>query len=84
MFLWSSPGVLIPLMQMTQTMRTMSEVLMRMRERCDPYLFYHRIRKYLTGSENCDALPQGLFYGDEPEPRRYSVARSFLSGPNLH
>lgn len=29
--------------------RAMTAALMRIRERCDPYIFYHRIRPYLAG-----------------------------------
>jgi len=55
---------------MKTTMANMSTSLMRMRERCDPAVFYIRVRRYLTGSENCDALPDGLYYGDETSPRK--------------
>lgn len=57
---------------------------MRMRERCDPYIFYLRVRKYVTGSENCDALPEGLYYGNETTPRQYCLppSLSFLQNEN--
>lgn len=59
---------------MKTTMADMTTSLMRMRERCDPYIFYNRVRRYLTGSENCDALPDGLYYGSEASPRKYGLS----------
>lgn len=52
--------------------KEMMKVFLRMKERCDPYIFYNRVRKYLIGSYNCDALPNGLHYGDEATPRKYA------------
>ncbi|KAH6627447.1 Indoleamine 2,3-dioxygenase [Chaetomium tenue] len=39
-------------------------LLDRMDERCDPMVFYHRIRPFLAGSKNMAAagLPRGVFY----------------------
>lgn len=41
-------------------------LLDRMRERCDPMVFYHQIRPFLAGSKNMAAagLPRGLFYSE--------------------
>lgn len=43
-------------------------LLERMHERCDPDVFYHRIRPFLAGSKNMEAagLPGGVYY---PEHR---------------
>ncbi|KKY31039.1 putative indoleaminedioxygenase [Diaporthe ampelina] len=45
-------------------------LLDRMRQGCDPMVFYHRIRPFLAGSMNMAAagLPRGLFY-DEGDGR---------------
>ena len=45
-------------------------LLERMYERCDPMIFYHRIRPILSGSKNMGAagLPRGVFY-DEGDGR---------------
>lgn len=45
-------------------------LLDRMREHCDPMVFYHKIRPFLAGSKNMGAagLPRGLFY-DEGDGR---------------
>ncbi|KAI3399460.1 hypothetical protein diail_6722 [Diaporthe ilicicola] len=41
-------------------------LLDRMREKCDPMVFYHKIRPFLAGSMNMAAagLPRGLFYDE--------------------
>ncbi|OAA69138.1 indoleamine 2,3-dioxygenase [Cordyceps fumosorosea ARSEF 2679] len=41
-------------------------LLDRMPERCDPMIFYHRIRPFLAGSQNMAAagLPRGVFYDE--------------------
>jgi indoleamine 2,3-dioxygenase len=36
--------------------------LLRMPERCDPYIYYHRVRPYIHGWKNHPALPQGVTY----------------------
>ncbi len=36
--------------------------LLRMPERCDPYIYYHRVRPYIHGWKNHPALPQGVVY----------------------
>jgi len=43
---------------------SISRLLERMDERCDPYVFYHHIRPYLAGSQNMEAagLPRGVFF----------------------
>lgn len=44
-------------------------LLDRMDERCDPGVFYHRIRPFLAGSRNMGAagLPRGVFYDETGE-----------------
>ncbi|KAJ9134154.1 Indoleamine-dioxygenase pyrrole-dioxygenase [Pleurostoma richardsiae] len=41
-------------------------LLDRMSEKCDPNVFFHHIRPYLTGSKNMSAagLPRGVFYDE--------------------
>lgn len=34
----------------------------RMTERCDPYIYYHRVRPYIHGWKNNPTLPEGLIY----------------------
>lgn len=40
----------------------MLETLARMPERCDPYIYYHRVRLFLFGWKNNPAFPDGLRY----------------------
>lgn len=36
--------------------------LLRMPERCDPYIYYQRVRPYIHGWKNHPALPEGIIY----------------------
>jgi len=47
---------------MANTIEEIHEILLRMAEHCDPYIYYHRVRPYLHGWSNHPALPQGLVY----------------------
>lgn len=53
----------------------MCATLLRMKERCDPYVYYNRVRPYIHGWKNSPALPNGLVYeGVEPyagQPQQY-------------
>lgn len=48
----------------------------RMPERCDPYIYFHRVRPFIHGWANNPALPGGLVYegiarfGGKPQPFR--------------
>ncbi|MEW5320505.1 MAG: hypothetical protein WDW38_011573 [Sanguina aurantia] len=37
-------------------------VLARMEEKCDPYIYYHRVRQPMSGWRNNPLLPNGLIY----------------------
>jgi indoleamine 2,3-dioxygenase len=41
----------------------MRDSLLRMKERCDPYVYYTRVRPYIHGWKNSPSLPDGLLYG---------------------
>lgn len=47
-----------------RTIDTMHEILMRMPERCDPYIYFNRVRPYIHGWANHPSLPAGMFYED--------------------
>ncbi len=53
----------------------MNQTLNRMPERCDPYIYYHRVRPYLYGWKDQPALPDGLLYHDveayEEQPQKF-------------
>lgn len=50
--------------QLSSCIKKVGALLDRMREQCDPMVFYHLIRPFLAGSKNMGAagLPRGLFY----------------------
>ncbi len=53
----------------------MVETLLRMPERCDPYIYYNRVRPYIHGWKDNPALPDGIVYEGVKEyggkPQRY-------------
>lgn len=50
------------LANMRQSLQGMLDVLKRMPERCDPYIYFHRVRPYIFGWRNNPALPNGVVY----------------------
>jgi indoleamine 2,3-dioxygenase len=46
----------------TNSLKQMETVLLRMYERCNPSVFYNEIRPFLAGWKGMKALPQGLIY----------------------
>ncbi|TAQ88660.1 hypothetical protein B7494_g3032 [Chlorociboria aeruginascens] len=64
----------------------LGDLLVRMYEQCDPYVFYYQVRPFLSGSKNAHfaGLPRGVFYdegngkGEWREYRGGSNAQSSL------
>lgn len=54
--------VLLGLNSLAVAQTAMHETLLRMRERCDPYVYYNRVRPYIHGWKNHPSLPKGLVY----------------------
>jgi indoleamine 2,3-dioxygenase len=52
------------LTRVAAALETMHQILLRMPERCDPYIYYHRVRPYLHGWRNHPSLPNGILYED--------------------
>lgn len=50
------------LIKMRAALTAMYEVLGRMPERCDPYIYFHRVRPYIFGWRNNPSLPDGVIY----------------------
>ena len=44
------------------SLAAMYQVLCRMPERCDPYVYFHRVRPYIFGWRNNPSLPNGVIY----------------------
>ncbi len=45
-----------------QAIEAMNQILLRMPERCDPYIYFNRVRPYIHGWANQPSLPSGIVY----------------------
>jgi len=54
--------VLLGLQSLALAQAAMRDTLLRMKERCDPYVYYNRVRPYIHGWKNSPSLPKGLVY----------------------
>ncbi|MCP9451983.1 MAG: indoleamine 2,3-dioxygenase [Nitrospira sp.] len=54
--------VLSGLQALASAQTAMKDTLLRMKERCDPYVYYTRVRPYIHGWKNNPSLPHGLLY----------------------
>ena len=54
--------VLLGLKSLALAQTAMRATLLRMTERCDPYVYYNRVRPYIHGWKNSPSLPSGLSY----------------------
>ncbi|MCC6139453.1 MAG: hypothetical protein IT389_02425 [Nitrospira sp.] len=54
--------VLAGLRSLAAAQTAMRDTLLRMKERCDPYVYYNRVRPYIHAWKNSPALPDGLTY----------------------
>jgi indoleamine 2,3-dioxygenase len=54
----------------------------RMPERCDPYVYYHRVRPFIFGTKDNPDLPEGLVYEGlfDEEPQRFRGETGAQSG----
>jgi len=50
------------LIKLRTSLAAMYQVLGRMPERCDPYIYFHRVRPYIFGWRNNPSLPDGVVY----------------------
>lgn len=62
--------------EITATLQTLHDLLSRMPERCDPHIYYHRVRPWIFGWKDNPLLPDGMIYtgvaewGDKPQQFR--------------
>jgi indoleamine 2,3-dioxygenase len=67
--------VLLGLAALARAQERMRDTLLRMKERCDPYVYYTRVRPYIHGWNSNPALPNGLEYEGvaayEGRPRQF-------------
>ena len=52
----------VAITNLRSALAAMYEVLGRMPERCDPYIYFHRVRPYIFGWRNNPSLPDGVIY----------------------
>ena len=45
-----------------ESLKKVNHIFKRMPEKCDPYIYYHRVRPYIFGWKNNPDLPKGLIY----------------------
>lgn len=57
-----SDKLLQALTDLRNSLKLMYEVLCRMPEKCDPYIYFHRVRPYIFGWRNNPSLPNGVIY----------------------
>ena len=53
------------LINISNSMREVNEIFARMPEKCDPYVYYHRVRPFIFGSKDNPDLKSGLVYDGE-------------------
>jgi indoleamine 2,3-dioxygenase len=57
--------------RISQSMQAVNNIFERMPERCDPYVYYHRVRPFIFGSKDNPDLENGIVYqgefGDVPQ-----------------
>lgn len=56
------PAVIAGMKEIRASWEKINPVFDRMVERCDPYIYYHRVRPYIHGWKGNPALPEGLIY----------------------
>ena len=52
------------LCEVRDSVRQMRKSFRKMTRQCDPYIFYHRVRPFLSGSKGNPSLPEGVVYTD--------------------
>lgn len=50
------------LQTIADTLDEMNKIMDRMTEKCDPYIYYNRVRNFIFGWMNNPELPNGVFY----------------------
>ena len=47
------------------SLQEVNKIFLRMTERCDPYVYYHRVRPFIFGSKDNPDLKNGLIYENQ-------------------
>ena len=51
--------------RIVRSMKKVNEIFARMPEKCDPYIYYHRVRPFIFGTKDNPDLKNGLIYKGE-------------------
>ena len=53
------------LRKIIQSLRRVNEIFSKMPDKCDPYIYYHRVRPYIFGTKDNPDLKKGLIYENQ-------------------
>ena len=53
------------LRKIIQSLRRVNEIFSKMPDKCDPYIYYHRVRPYIFGTKDNPDLKKGLIYRNQ-------------------
>jgi indoleamine 2,3-dioxygenase len=63
----SEKEILNFLKQIAESMKKVNLIFARMPEKCDPYIYYHRVRPFIFGTKDNPDLREGLIYESQFE-----------------
>ena len=55
----------IELKRIIKSLKAVNHIFSKMPEKCDPYVYYHRVRPYIFGTKDNPDLKQGLIYENQ-------------------
>ena len=55
----------IELKNIINSLKRVNEIFSKMPEKCDPYIYYHRVRPYIFGTKDNPDLKKGLIYKNQ-------------------
>ena len=56
---------LLNLNRINKSLKKVNEIFSKMPEKCDPYIYYHRVRPYIFGTKDNPDLKKGLIYENQ-------------------
>ena len=65
----TSDELINDLINIRDSMRKVNMIFKRVPEKCDPYIYYHRVRPFIFGTKDNPDLPNGLVYEGEFDNR---------------
>ena len=58
----SEDEILQKLKLISKSLNKVNKIFSRMPEKCDPYIYYHRVRPFIFGTKDNPDLKNGLIY----------------------